>query len=187
MTTHLPKLLSRSAALALLALACLATWHTAIAPLLADRLGARDRITSERVMLGRLHAAEAELTQRIKAHKAPDANVTLAGASEAVALQALQASVTALAAQHGVRPQTTRMLPAVERGGLQLAGVQIELAAPLPSIQAVMHAVESARPMLLIEHLTLEPIPALARSAGAEEGALRASLHVYGVLPRRKE
>ncbi len=181
----LPKSVRRFAALGLLVLALAAAWWLLLAPGIASRLDVR-----ERILLGRLQAAAAEHARLAKAPAAPTVQaspVLLAGGSEAIAQAGLQSNVTALAAQFGARPQTTRMLSVVERDGLRLAGVHIEITAPIETVQRVLYAIESASPVLMIEHLTLEPVTAMARAGGIDDGSLRATLHVYGVLPSRKE
>ncbi len=180
----------RLAALAILALLILAAWQIIVGPVVTRLADVHERIETERTLLGRLLAAEKELAGAARpsqtvATTAPA--VHLQGASEAIALAGLQANVTAVAAGHGVRPQTTRMLMSIEREEMRFAGVHIEIAATIDVVQRILHTMETARPVLFVEQLTLEPVTALAMASGAEPGQMRAVIQVYAALPRKKE
>lgn len=186
----LSKLFHRLAALAILVLLVASAWFLILGPVATYLVDIRERIETERTLLGRLLAAQDELAG--EPQLAPMAAISpsvvhLQGGSEAIGLANLQANVTAVAAGHGIRPHTTRMLPAIERDELRLAGIHIEIAAPIEAVQRILHTLESARPILFVEHLTLEPVTALARASGAEVGQLRTAIQIYGALPRRKE
>lgn len=181
------RMLSRAAALGLLGLLGLAVWQLVVAPLAMRHAQVREGIDSARATLGRLQAARLELAAGSAVAAAPadrqgEPPAMLAGTSEAVALANLQASVTAVLARHGVRPQTMRMLPPLERDSMRLAGLQLEVSTSMETMQRLLHALEAARPVLFIEQLTLEPRLQPGRD-DAEPGLLRAAMQVYGVLP----
>ncbi len=175
----------RLLAVAILALVLALAAIFLIAPAMDRHFDVRARLVAERSLLGRLKEAQVELERRDKAQAqlpAPAASPFLAGRTEAVALSGLQANVTAIAAGNGARPSITRMLPAIEREGMRMVGVHIDILAPLEVIQQILHALESAYPILTIEQITLEPISPAARMDGNDAGALRAGIHVYGAL-----
>lgn len=174
--------LSRVAALLILGVVLLATWLLLIEPVARLYVETNQQIEAERIALGRLEAASnvlAEAGTAATAQPASDQPMVLQGASEARALSALQTLVAQLAGRHGVRPSTSRMLPILERDGLRLAGMQIDVRAPLATVQKLLHALETARPVLIVEALTLEPV----QRDGPYTGEVRAGVQVYGVLP----
>lgn len=184
------KPLRRIAALAILVLLVMGAWQLVVQPVVSRLADVRERIETERTLLGRLQVAESEMAVAVSNRPSATASppiVHLQGRSEAIALAGLQANVTAVAAGQGARPQTTRMLPVVERDELRFAGIHIEVAATIEVVQRILHALESAQPVLFVEQLTLEPVAALALASGAEPGQLRAVMQIYGALPRRKE
>jgi general secretion pathway protein M len=186
---RLSKPVRKMLAVGILVLILASIWIFVAGPMVVAAFDVRERITSEREVLGRLMTAERALSAAPREPKsgAMWADLYLKGKTEAIALANLQAHVVSITSRQGVRPQTTRMMQAFEREGLKLAGVQLELAAPIASIQKVLHALESSRPMLFVEQLALEPLPALLQGENAEPGRLRANIQVFGVLPPGKE
>ena len=81
----------------------------------------------------------------------------------------------------------TRMLPTIERDLMRLAGIHIDIAASIETVQKILHTLETARPVLFVEYLTLEPVTEAARRSTSDVATVRAGIHVYGALPRRKD
>ena len=89
-------------------------------------------------------------------------------------------------ATHRVKPRSTRNLTARERNNFRLVGVQLQLAAPIEQLQAVLLDIEQHKPLLLIEALHVTPI-LLSGVAGEEErGMLEARLDVFGIETKQK-
>ena len=81
-----------------------------------------------------------------------------AGETDALRTANLQALITDIAVKHGVRLSSARALPAQERDGLRFIGVQAELDADMPQLQAIMLAFEAQRPYLFIQSLQVAPV-----------------------------
>jgi general secretion pathway protein M len=184
----MPNIMERSGrwlALAVLLCGLAAIWQWVLQPVASFYAANYEQTLAERMLLGRLGAGETELLAAAKMQAARPATapmVLVEAQSEAIALSALQTMVTGLVTRHGTRPQTTRTLPLIERDGLRLAGIQLDVRAPVETIQRVLYALETARPVLVVEQLTLEP----AQREGRAGGEVRAQIQVYGFVAARK-
>ena len=183
------RLPSRLAAVGILAGVLLLGWQLSMETVVRQHRDVRERLFTERELLGRLMAAQVELSAGLaKERVSPEllASVFLPGGTEAIVFFGLQASVTAIAGSHGTRPSMTRVLPVIERNGVRLAGVHVELTASMEALQNILYTLESSQPVLMIEQLTVDPVSQSSRREGIEPGQVRAGLQVYGVLPPRK-
>ncbi len=159
MTERLIRLTRRIAALGLLVLLAGAVHLALVRPYLGHVAALQEELAQQRTLLGRL-AAVAELEARLpeleqRAAAASKSGAFISGASEALMTAGLQSRLAALAAEAGVRVRTTRALPARERDGTRLLGVQVQLAASIGQVQRIVHAIETGQPMLFIEGLHL--------------------------------
>ena len=132
-----------------------------VLPLL-DYFGAlRAEIAAERETLGRFEAFAANkdaakaLAERAEAAMA--SGMFLAGETDALRAANLQALITDVAQNSGVRLTSTRALPVQEAGGLRFIGVQAELDADASQLQAMVLAFESRRPYVLIQSVHVTP------------------------------
>ncbi|MCL4766553.1 MAG: hypothetical protein KJZ80_10005 [Hyphomicrobiaceae bacterium] len=182
MTEHVVRLARRIAALGLLLLLA-ATLHLALVkPYLAHLAGLKEELAQQRTLLGRL-AAIAELEPRLpelerRAIAASKSGAFISGASEALMTAGLQSRVAALASEAGVRVRTTRALPARERDGIRLLGVQVQLAASIGQVQRIVHAIETGQPMLFIEGLHIAA-PSGRPASGEDAGLLETRIDVF--------
>jgi general secretion pathway protein M len=174
--------LSRLGAVALL-LGVIGAAGALIAVPLANHVGAlRGEIASQRELLGRFEAFAASrpeveaMAQR--SQQVIRSGLFLTGETDALRTASLQAQVTAIAGEHGIRMSSARTLPSREMDGLRLIGVQAELNAQLESLQAMILSLESHRPYLFIESLNVAPT--VSRRPG--DDALRVRLGIFGAV-----
>ena len=107
----------------------------------------------------------------------------LAGETDALRTANLQALITEIAQEHGVRLSSTRALPVHEQDGLRFLGVQAELDADLKQLQAMVLAFESRRPYLFIQSVQI--VPSATRRPDIDE--LRVRFGVVGAVPAGSE
>lgn len=82
----------------------------------------------------------------------------LSGDDELANQTSLHALVSAIAQTHRVRLLSARKLPPRERAPLRLAGLAVTLTADIEHVQIFLHAVENARPYLLVEAASVAPL-----------------------------
>ncbi len=188
--SRLARLLSRAAALALLLAVLAGAAQLLVAPVWAHIEGLRGRIEQERLMLGRLAAlssGQAELSNLDTSLKAArSARYFLDGDSDAIRLANLQSLLTALAAKAGVQLRSTRNVPARERNDLRLIGIQLQLGATLPQLQALLVDIEAQVPDLYVEALHVTPAASALGPRAENAGALEVRLEVAGATPKPK-
>ncbi len=111
------------------------------------------RIEEGRVLLGRLEAAEMDVRALPGDTTAPanTADAMIAEESEGLAVAALQARLSDLASAAGLRIESSGNLPARDEGPLKLIGLRIEISGKDADVSQVLHGIETARPVLLIE------------------------------------
>ena len=191
MSMFVNTLLGRTTALALLLGAGAALYVVAIAPIHARYVEATERIATERLLLGRLGGEIARREAARPQGPAPARAASLAngayleGESEAVKSARLQAMVKDAAHAEGLRLGSVRALPVRDEAGLRLIGMEARLEASMTSLQRLLIALESRRPLLLIHGLQLTPAAARFASAGdAEAGeVLNIGIEIYGAAP----
>jgi general secretion pathway protein M len=90
------------------------------------------------------------------AAKQADANgILLAGGSDAIAGANLQADLQGLAAQNGTSLDSIAMVPAQQTGAMRRIGVQVSITATWPVLIAFLGAIDSARPRMIVDQLTV--------------------------------
>jgi general secretion pathway protein M len=174
--------LSRLGAVALL-LGVIGASGALIAVPLANHIGGlRGELASQRELLGRFQAFAASRTEveamAERSRTAIRSGLFLTGQTDALRTASLQALVTGIAGEHGIRMSSARTLPSREIDGLRLIGVQAELNADLESFQAMILSLESHRPYLFIESLNVAPTA--SRRPG--DDALRVRLGIFGAI-----
>lgn len=133
------------------------------------------RIEEGRVLLGRLEAAvsHARFASTSKAYPGEIAEVVIAEEIEGLAIAALQARLSDLASAAGLRIESSGGLPSREDGALRLVGLRIEISGKDADVGKVLHSIETARPIMMIEGARI-------RGGQAEpEPRVEASLDVY--------
>jgi general secretion pathway protein M len=190
MIYSLPKPLRRLVAAGLLALAIGGVGLLVVRPVWAHISDLKDSIEQERMMTTRLLAvanddsARQTFEQQTKAAKA--AGLFLEGESESIRLAALQSSLSNIAAANGVKLRSARNLPGREKGDLRLAGVQLQLAAPIEKLQKILFDIEQSRPSLFVDSLQVTPV-AMSRVVDDDQpGLLDARFDVFAVEARQK-
>jgi general secretion pathway protein M len=149
-------------ALALPALALLDT-------LSAERQRAEARLEASKRLLERRPALQRALEAR-DAAPSPD---FLRGDTPALAGAALQARIGELAKAHGARLDSTQVLEEREEDGFRRIAVGVRLGADIAALRALFHAVETGRPRLLLD-------PVSVRAAGGGAAPLEVGFTVYG-------
>jgi type II secretory pathway component PulM len=164
-----------------------AVYLLAVVPVL-DLYAQREAgLEDSRMLLPRLQAAAEELPalrQRLAALRtgASARQVTLDGASDAIASAALQSRIEGFAAAVGATIASTESLPAEPRGGYRRIGLRFVLNGPYETLVKLLARLEAATPPLVVDNLQIHGVlrrPGLRAAAGPEAG-LDASLDVYG-------
>ena len=153
------------------------------APLLDFYAQRRDTLEQERMLLPHLEAAAATapgLRQRLAALNtaARARNVTMGGASDAMASADLQSRIEALAAQAGATIGSTENIPVQTQDGYRRIGLRLVLNGSYETLVKLFATLETATPPLIIDNLQIHGV--LRRPGMPERAALDAALEVYG-------
>lgn len=128
----------------------LAGWYSARAGLLAAERQEIARGDALQKDLPALRAAAAA------AAKQADANgILLDGGSDAIAGANLQVELQGLAAQNGTSLDSIAMVPAQQAGALRRIGAQVSVTATWPVLIALLGAIDTARPRMIVDQLTV--------------------------------
>jgi hypothetical protein len=163
MSDNLSRIMRRLAAIGLLLVAAGIVVALLVLPLASHFGELRADIARQRDLLARFEAfaankgAAEDLAGRSQA--AMQSGIFLSGETDALRTANLQALITDIAAKNGVRLASARALPAQDRDGLRFIGVQAELDADMPRLQAIMLAFDTQRPYLFIQSLQVAPVP----------------------------
>lgn len=175
-------------AVSLLFAAAGCVWVFAVEPILYRFTEARDRIAAERLLLGRLEAAEQAATL-VQAQKSPrsdqgERRIFLTGPSDAVRMAEVQALLGRISDSEAVSIQSTRAQPAVESAGVRLIAIEAQLRATLEQLQKILIKLERSHPYLIVQ--TLHVAPQLATDASAPELQLDIRIGVAGFADRKQ-
>jgi Tfp pilus assembly protein PilO len=175
----------RGLALALaLALAVLAALYLIVAaPLVALFAQRQETIEARRMLLPRLQAVAAELPAlrtRIAGLRAEQRTrqLTLDGATDAIASASLESRIDALARSVGVTIGSTESLPAEPRGPYRRIGLRLVLTGRYEALVNLLARLETVRPPLVVDNLQLHG--PLARPGMETAATLDAGLDIYG-------
>jgi general secretion pathway protein M len=177
----------RFLALGLLTVMLAGAYLLIAAPLLDLYARRAARIDREHMLLPRLVAAASALPSlraqvaRLEA-AAKTRNVTLAGASDAIASANLQSRIDALANSVGATIGSTESLPAATLGPYRRIGLRFVLSGPYEPLVRLLARIETATPPLVVDNLQIHGMllrPGLRRHAGLNVG-----LDVYGFRSR---
>ena len=150
-----------------------------------------EQITAKRELLGRLAVFHADMPAADAAARGNTqlmaSEVHLPGETEPIRLANLQASIRQMAGEAGVRLQSTRTLPPIQRDQLQLAGLQMSLQAPIEALQVLLHRLEVHRPLLVVDGLDIVPATVGASDAGNGDRLLQVDLRVLAYLNLAKK
>jgi hypothetical protein len=184
-------IIGRVAAVGLVAAIAGTTYVTAVTMPLARRDHNAEQIADLQAMLARYRRMAAEVP-RIRAavedlDRETEGNGSyLEGSTDALAAAWLVEQVKRGVQEHGGRVSAAQNLPTVTADDLQKVSVRIQFIGVIETLQRVLHAVESGRPMLFIEGMEIRET---ARSQAGQEGdgdpMLAIRLDVAGYLRGR--
>jgi len=179
----------RFLALGLLAIALAGVYLLVVSPLL-DLYAQRTTAIENRLMLlPRLHAAADELpdlrarVEQLRAG-AGTRNLTLEGASDAIAAAALQSRIEGLAASVGATIGSTESLPPEARSNYRRIGLRYVLSGTYETLIRFLAKLEAATPPLVIDNLHIHGV--LRRPGTPMAAGLDAGLDVYGYRDAEK-
>jgi len=157
-----------------------------VVPVSARIAGLREQIDTERILLGRFAAVAARQSQTAEYDRigraAVESGAYLRGESDALSAAALQTLLSELAAANGVRPSSTRALAARERHEVRLIGVRVQFNARVGQVQALLHRIESHRPLLFVEAMQIAPISPFSQRDAEQVGVLDVRLEIFGAV-----
>ncbi len=188
--TLLRRVLSKFAALALLAGVVFFGYAAVISPLVVRVTDTRDRIVEQRMLLGRLASATAQeggaMALETQAKSALNDGAFLPGASDAIRIAELQSLLSRVAEAEGVQLKSTRALQPREHESIRLLGVEAQLSASIEQLQRILFKLETGRPQLFVESLQVTPQAAFSLSGAPESGSLEIHLAVAGAVGQKK-
>lgn len=191
MMYSLAKPLRQALAVSLLVAVVSFVLMTTVVPVMARIGELEERIEQQRTILGRLTVAATDdgssADARQRAVAARIGRLFLPGESEAIRVSYIQSQVVELLGKEGMKPHSTRNLPARERSGLRLVGVQFQISAPIEQLQALVHGIEAHQPPFLIEAIHITPVSSFGGSGDDTRGMLDARIDVYGIEPQAKK
>jgi general secretion pathway protein M len=153
------------------------------------------RLEDERMLAPRLSTAAAELpTLRTRVTQlrtaASASQITLDGASDAIASANLQSRIDGLAASAGATIGSTEALPAENQGGYRRIGLRIAVNGAYDAVVKLLAAIEKGTPPLVLSNLqihgTAQPSGPSQPSGTGQPGSpppsarLDAGFEVYG-------
>lgn len=165
----------QAGALALLFVAAWAAWALLGAPLLESIVQDQDRSARSRALLVRYKQFEAnlpELHRRIEALKASSsADPFLPALAPSLASTQVQSVAEQMVTSSGAILRSSRTLPRTEEAGYGRYGLDLDLTATTAALSTLLHTVESARPALVVERLSVQVPENGATSLSADNQA----------------
>jgi len=155
MTLRDRQIVSRAAALAILAAIIGAVWVGPVmgyVDLLRD--GAEQIATKEQFVQRYEALVGSRGPDQLAALKDP---VMFPGLSDAQALATLQEAVKGLAATSHVEIQGLQILPGDSQAGLSRIGIRVRATADIDGANGLLYAIEASRPLLYVDNLQLRP------------------------------
>lgn len=177
--------LRRALALTLLALVLATGWSAIIEPLLAEwQRQDMEAAQSSRLLAGyrRLAARRAELEREWQAaQEAVPARQGLMEGGDATLLAAmLQSRIKQIVEGNGGQVRSMQILPQARESDFEKVGIQMDFAIASGGLAAALHEIETARPYLFIEALSLRAPDAPLSGAPAEQQlSVRWNVHGY--------
>lgn len=150
-----------------------------------DYLAERDaQILEQRAMLARFKAVAGQESalQAAAGKVVTDHGEYLAGKAEGVIGADLQTRLKGMAQAAGVKVRSVRGLPTQGDEQTRYVGSRIELFGSLAAIHRAIHAIESARPFLLVKAAALRLSPPIGQTGTPQEPIIEAQLDVFGAV-----
>jgi len=179
--------LSRLAALTLLLMLCWAAGTLLVAPLLELIDRDRESAAHSRMLLARYRQLEASLPalrRRLEVlRSSTGAKAFLPDTAPGLGAAEMQGVVQKLVSSAGATLRSSRTLPHTLEEGFSRLGVELELIASAAALAALLHAMETAEPVILVDRLAVQ-VPENGAGAATPDGQplLNVSLRVvsYG-------
>ncbi len=167
----MPPLLSKAAAIALTVFALFLIYLTLVSPV-TRRLSALDeQIDQQRLFLGRF----VDLIETANVDTASDGVtlkslnfVILTGHTEQIKAASLQARVTKAADDVGLRLASLAVVPARDKDGVRVVGVDVQFQTDLPRLRALLLGLETEQPTVLVDALQISLAPDASVRPGRE-------------------
>jgi general secretion pathway protein M len=154
------RILRRAAALGLLVLALLLVHLAVVQPMVDAWIGASRDIADARARLGTLttladaaERLEAALAERMRPPQ--DGPAYYRASSDTLVAVQVQDRLKAAVDRGGASLTSVRVLPAGEEGPFRRVALRAQVDAPLPVLQRMLHDLESARPYLVLDNLSV--------------------------------
>lgn len=161
-----------------------------VVPVVARITELQERIEQERQMLGRLALAASDdggaIDARQKAVAGRLSGIFIPGESESIRVSYIQSQLIDILTTQRLKPRSTRNLPARERAGLRLVGVQMQVTVPIEDLQVLLRDIEAHKPPLLIQSLHVTPSNNPGVNGDDLRGMLDARIDVFGIEPQKK-
>lgn len=174
------------AAIAILILAAATVYFAVLSPAIAFYDNSARTLEQRRELLRRYQRAVGDLPRlraQQKHHRsdAGGAQLFLAGASDAIATAALQATLKEIVEDNDAEITNAAALPAGTAGSLRRVGVRIAFSGDLELVTAVLAEIQAARPILSVSNLDLHVtnLPASDSTGGDQAPDLGATLDVF--------
>ena len=152
----------RLTALALLFVVLVLLMRFAVQPMVAAYAGVGDDVAASQDALLRYQRIIAELpalkaaSSRIRRDR-PLAPFLLAGSNPSLAVANLQQRLQDVAGQHNATVVSIRVMDPTSEGPLQRVGLQAHLKAGTQALRDILFELETGRPYLFVESLTIHP------------------------------
>lgn len=143
-----------------------------------DLVSTRDEIVHYHRLLGELPALQAAVAGLERAR--PLSPYLLAGSNRALAAAGLQKQLQNAATEHGVTLLSLRVQNPVSAGPLEGISVEARLRAGIPELRDLLYWIETARPYLFIEDITVNARRS-ARRRTRTPGGLEVRLTLHGL------
>jgi general secretion pathway protein M len=157
-------------------------WLAAVSPLLGWYQAREAALTQQRAIALRMAALSQEIPALRKAVSAAGLQsagdqLLLAGGTDAIAGANLQSALQDLASQAGTSLDSTALLPVQPAGALRRIGLQVSVTATLPVLVALLEAIGTARPRMIVGELS---VINASQAAAGQEASMQANFTVTG-------
>lgn len=161
----------------------LVLWQAVAAPLLAWHAQRAEALEERRTLarhMEELVGTIPALERRARhGENSEEADLLLAGDSDAVAAAALQEKVQAIAAANGAAMTSAEMLPAQQVGGFRRIGLRVAVdARTWPGLVHLLQGLEQGTPKMLVSQLEIHSIPR-RESSGDTPTTARVTILAY--------
>lgn len=157
-------------------------WLLIAAPIIGWYQTREDDLAQAQRVAARLIALDREIPALHKAVGAAglqdaSAQLLLPGGSDAVAGANLQSALQSLATNAGTSLDSSELLPAQQTGALRRIGMQVSVTASYPVVIALLQAIATARPRMIVNSLSLDNT---ADAVSSQEPSMEADFTVIG-------